>query len=95
MSEPNDSISSGFEPDTPTSLFGQRIHTGDSQEDLTFDNDSGQFGVNDRTISNQDEIPLIEPHQSSNPRLEMMFYFSVFNLYVLYGWSRRLPKYLS
>jgi len=67
MSEPNDSISSGFEPDTPTSLFGQRIHTGDSQEDLTFDNDSGQFGVNDRTISNQDEIPLIEPHQSSNP----------------------------
>ena len=67
MSEPNDSISSGFEPDTPTLLFGQRIHTGDSQEDLTFDNDSGQFGVSDRTISNQDEIPLIEPHQSSNP----------------------------
>ena len=78
MSEPNNSISSGFEPDTPTSLFGQRIHTEDSQEDLTFDDDSGQFGVNDRTISNQDEIPLIEPHQSSNPRLDDNF---IFNLY--------------
>ena len=81
MSEPNDSISSGFEPDTPTSLFGQRIHTGDSQEDLTFDDDSGQFGVNDRTVSNQDEIPLIEPHQSSNPRLGDAL-FSIFLTFV-------------
>ena len=72
-----DSISSGFEPETPTSVFSHRILAGDSQDEL-FEDNSGQFGtrINNTTINtNQDEIPLIEPHQSSNPRCVRSFSF--------------------
>ena len=81
-----DSISSGFEPETPTSFFSHRI---DGSQDESFDSNS-LFGdesgrtVNVRTnnaSSNQDEIPLIEdlPHRIYNPRLiEIIIYILIF-----------------
>ena len=81
-----DSISSGFEPETPTSFFSHRI---EGSQDESFDSNS-LFGdesgrtVNVRTnnaSSNPDEIPLIEdlPHRIYNPRLIEIIIYKIFS----------------
>lgn len=59
-----DSVSSGFEPETPTSFYTQRTHAEGSQDesyDSLFGDDSGLGSVRTNNASNeQDETPLIE-----------------------------------
>ena len=69
-----DSVSSGFEPETPTSFYTQRTHAEGSQDesyDSLFGDDSGLGSVRTNNASNeQDETPLIEDlsNCSYNPR---------------------------
>jgi len=71
-----DSVSSGFEPETPTSFYSQAIHGEGSQDesyDSRFGDDSADSGVGTIRINNasnnDDECPLLEdsPDCSYNP----------------------------
>lgn len=66
-----DSVSSGFEPETPTSFYSQRIHGEGSQDsnDSLFGDDSGLGSRTQTNVASNDEDPLLEdlPNVSYNP----------------------------